>query len=65
MSKQNRARVIQRLQDDVTAFLEREDNCRMEPGKKSATKTDEGTMQTRVTDCLSNLHRRSCLKTQR
>ena len=59
MSKQKHARVIQRLQDDVTAFLEREDNCRMEPGKKSATKTDEGTMQTRVlTDYLSNLHQK-------
>ena len=43
LSKQKHARVIQCLQDDVTAFLEREDNCRMEPGKKSATKTDEGT----------------------
>ena len=59
MSKQKHARVIQRLQDDVTAYFGREDNYRMEPGKKSATKTDEGTMQTRVlTDYLSNLHQK-------
>ena len=57
--KARRKRVIAKLQDSVVNFLEREDNCRMQPGKKDTTKSGTEKVQTRVlTDYMSNLHQK-------
>ena len=55
--KQKRRRVAARLKAGVTDFLEREDNCRQEPGTKVATDK----IQNRVlTDYMGNLHQKCC-----
>lgn len=58
-AKLRRRRAAAKLKSSVVAFLEREDNCRLQPGKKDATKTEEGRVQTRIlTDYLANLHQK-------
>ena len=54
-----RKRVIAKLQDSVVNFREREDNCRMQHGKKDTTKSGTEKVQTRVLiDYMSNLHQK-------
>ena len=58
-AKDRRRRVIAKLRDSVVSFLEREDNCRMQPGKKDASRSGTEKVQTRVlTDYMSNLHQK-------
>lgn len=52
-----RKRVAHAHKKVVLSFLERDDNSRMQPGKKDAVKTVEGEVQCRVlTDYIANLH---------
>lgn len=56
-----RKRLIYLHKEKVIDFLEREDNCRVQPGKNDAVKCDEGKKQTRVlTDYLENLYDKFC-----
>lgn len=47
-TKVRRRRVMMKFRESVTAFLEREDNCRLQPGKKDATTCENGKVQTRI-----------------
>ena len=54
-----RKRTQTKYKESVIAFFEREDNCRVNPGKKDAIKCDEGKVQTKIlTDYLDNLYRK-------
>ncbi len=60
-SKKRRRRVREKEKQKVVAFLERDDNSRMQPGKRDTTKTDGVKVQTRVlTDYLGNLFEKYC-----
>lgn len=57
--KIRRRRTIAKYTESVTQFLEREDNCRMQPGKRDVTNTGQEKLQTRIlTDYMSNLHQK-------
>ena len=59
MSKHRRMRTQMKLRHSVTKFLEREDNCRIQPGKRDATKVNGQNIQTRIlTDYMANLHQK-------
>lgn len=54
-----RKRTQTKYKESVIAFFEREDNCRVNPGKKDAIKCDEGKVETKIlTDYLDNLYRK-------
>ncbi|MES9879633.1 MAG: hypothetical protein ABW185_01985 [Sedimenticola sp.] len=60
-AKKRRIRVIAKEKDTVIKFLEREDNSRMQPGKRDTTQDDGVKCQTLVlTDYLGNLHQKYC-----
>ncbi|KAK3092943.1 hypothetical protein FSP39_009152 [Pinctada imbricata] len=57
LSKQRRSRALAKHRETVVRFLERKDNCRLQPGKNDSVKCGEERIQTRVlTDYLDNLY---------